>query len=96
VQDVAEFLKRLSVRRGPPIGSGPAVVTRRPGAGADFVIEAAGLEHVTPRLERGSDPTGLLPLQQAYQMCGLGGHLITTSIVRGDMVLPGNLFSIGA
>jgi S-(hydroxymethyl)glutathione dehydrogenase / alcohol dehydrogenase len=68
---------------------------RRPGAGADFVIEAAGLEHVTPRLERGSDPTGLLPMQQAYQMCALGGHLITTSIIRGDMVLPGNLFSIG-
>jgi S-(hydroxymethyl)glutathione dehydrogenase/alcohol dehydrogenase len=68
---------------------------RRPGAGADFVIEAAGLEHVTPRLERGPDPTGLLPMQQAYQMCALGGHLITTSIVRGDLVLPGNLFSIG-
>jgi S-(hydroxymethyl)glutathione dehydrogenase / alcohol dehydrogenase len=68
---------------------------RRPGAGADFVIEAAGLEHVPPRLERGPDPTGLLPMQQAYQMCGLGGHLITTSIIRGDLVLPGNLFSIG-
>jgi S-(hydroxymethyl)glutathione dehydrogenase/alcohol dehydrogenase len=68
---------------------------RRPGSGADVVIEAAGLEQVTPKLERGPDPTGLLPMQQAYQMCSLGGHLITTSIVRGDMVLPGNLFSIG-
>ena len=68
---------------------------RRPGSGADVVIEAAGLEQVTPKLERGSDPTGLLPMQQAYQMCALGGHLITTSIIRGDMVLPGNLFSIG-
>jgi S-(hydroxymethyl)glutathione dehydrogenase/alcohol dehydrogenase len=68
---------------------------RRPGAGADYVIEAAGLEHVTPKLERGPDPTGLLPMQQAYQMCALGGHLITTSIIRGDLVLPGNLFSIG-
>jgi hypothetical protein len=28
-------------------------------------------------------------------MCSLGGRLITTSIIRGDMVLPGNLFSIG-
>jgi S-(hydroxymethyl)glutathione dehydrogenase / alcohol dehydrogenase len=68
---------------------------RRPGSGADFVIEAAGLEHVTPRLERGPDATGLLPMQQAYQMCALGGHVITTSVIRGDMVLPGNLFSIG-
>jgi len=68
---------------------------RRPGAGADYVVEAAGLEHVTPKLERGPDPTGLLPMQQAYEMCALGGHLITTSIIRGDLVLPGNLFSIG-
>ncbi|HUQ51046.1 MAG TPA: alcohol dehydrogenase catalytic domain-containing protein [Gammaproteobacteria bacterium] len=68
---------------------------RRPGAGADFVVEAAGLDQVTPKLERGPDPTGLKPMQQAYQMCALGGHLITTSIIRGDMVLPGNLFSIG-
>jgi len=68
---------------------------RRPGSGADVVIEAAGMEQAVPRLERGPDPTGLLPMQQAYQMCALGGHLITTSIIRGDMVLPGNLFSIG-
>ena len=34
-------------------------------------------------------------MQQAYQMCALGGHLITTSLVRGTMTLPGNLFSIG-
>ena len=68
---------------------------RSPGAGADYVIEAAGLEQAVPKVERGPDPTGLLPMQQAYQMCSLGGHLITTSIIRGDMVIPGNLFSIG-
>jgi len=68
---------------------------RRPGAGADVVIEAAGLDQVTPRLESGPDPTGLLPMQQAYQMCSLGGHLITTSVIRGDFVIPGNQFSIG-
>ena len=59
------------------------------------MIEAAGLEHVPPKLEHGPDPTGLLPMQQAYQMCALGGHLITTSIIRGDLVLPGKLFTIG-
>jgi S-(hydroxymethyl)glutathione dehydrogenase/alcohol dehydrogenase len=68
---------------------------RRPGSGADYVIEAAGLEQAVPKVERGPDPSGLKPMQQAYQMCSLGGHLITTSIIRGDMVLPGNLFSIG-
>lgn len=68
---------------------------RRPGAGADVVIEAAGMEQAIPRRERGPDPTGVLPMQQAYQMCALGGHVITTSIIRGDISLPGNLFSIG-
>jgi S-(hydroxymethyl)glutathione dehydrogenase/alcohol dehydrogenase len=68
---------------------------RRPGAGADFVIEAAGAEQVVPKVERGPDPTGVLPVQQAYQMCALGGHLITTSLVRGSISLPGTAFTIG-
>lgn len=68
---------------------------RRPGAGADFVVEAAGAEQVKPKLEAGPDPSGILPMQQAYQMCALGGNLITTSLVRGNITLPGNLFSIG-
>ena len=68
---------------------------RRPGAGADFVIEAAGADQFPPRLEAGPDPTGILPMQQAYQMCALGGHVITTSLVRGNITLPGTLFSIG-
>jgi S-(hydroxymethyl)glutathione dehydrogenase/alcohol dehydrogenase len=68
---------------------------RRPGSGADVVIEAAGMNHVAPKLEAGPDPTGILPMQQAYQMCALGGHVITTSLVRGDITLPGSLFSIG-
>ena len=68
---------------------------RRPGAGADFVVEAAGADQVRPKLEAGPDPTGILPMQQAYQMCALGGHLVTTSLVRGNITLPGNLFSIG-
>jgi S-(hydroxymethyl)glutathione dehydrogenase/alcohol dehydrogenase len=68
---------------------------RRPGSGADFVVEAAGAEQVRPKAEAGPDPTGIQPMQQAYQMCALGGHLITTSLVRGNITLPGNLFSIG-
>src|SRR6185503_2127413 len=74
-------------------GSNPA--GRRPGAGADFVIEAAGADQFPPKLEAGPDPTGILPMQQAYQMCALGGHVITTSLVRGNITLPGTLFSIG-
>ncbi len=68
---------------------------RRPGAGADFVIEAAGADLAPPKLEASPDPTGVLGVQQAYQMCALGGHLITTSLVRGNVSLPGTLFTIG-
>ena len=68
---------------------------RRPGAGADFVVEAVGLDHVKPKLESGPDPTGILPMQQGYQICALGGHYITTGLPRGNITLPGSLFAIG-
>jgi S-(hydroxymethyl)glutathione dehydrogenase/alcohol dehydrogenase len=68
---------------------------RRPGAGADVVVEAAGMDLVTPKAEPSPDPTGVLAVQQAYQMCALGGHLVTTSLVRGNITLPGGLFTIG-
>jgi S-(hydroxymethyl)glutathione dehydrogenase/alcohol dehydrogenase len=68
---------------------------RRPGAGPDVVIEAAGADQATPKTEASPDPTGILAVQQAYQMCALGGHLITTSLVRGNITLPGTLFTIG-
>jgi len=68
---------------------------RRPGSGADVVVEAAGLEAVVPRLERGPEPTGVLAVQLAYRMTALGGHLVTTGAVRGDIALPGNLFTFG-
>ena len=68
---------------------------RRSGAGADLVVEAAGAEVVKPKLESGPDPSGILPMQQAYEMCSAGGHVITTGLVRGTIALPAFLFSIG-
>ena len=68
---------------------------RRSGAGADFVVEACGAEFVRPTLEQGPDPTGILPMQQAYEMCNAGGHLVTTGLVRGTIALPAFLFAIG-
>ena len=43
----------------------------------------------------GPDPTGILPMQQAYQMASAGGHVITTGLVRGTIALPAFLFAIG-
>jgi S-(hydroxymethyl)glutathione dehydrogenase / alcohol dehydrogenase len=65
------------------------------GAGADFVLEAAGADQAPPKVEAGPDPTGLLPLRQAYEMCAAGGHIVTTSLPRGNITLPAVLFTIG-
>ena len=65
------------------------------GAGADFVIEAAGADAVTPKVEPSPDPTGILALQTAYDMCAPGGHIVTTSLPRGNITLSAVTFAIG-
>ena len=65
------------------------------GAGADFVLEAVGADQARPKVEVGPDPTGILPLRQAYEMCAPGGHIVTTSLPRGNLTLPAVLFTIG-
>ena len=65
------------------------------GAGADFVLEAVGADQAPPKVEAGPDPTGIVPLRQAYEMCAPGGHIVTTSLPRGNITLPAVLFTIG-
>jgi len=65
------------------------------GAGADFVIEGAGADRAKPRAEQAPDPTGVLPLRQAYEMCAPGGHVVTTSLPTGNISLSAVFFSIG-
>lgn len=65
------------------------------GAGADFVVEAAGADAVPPKVEAGPDPTGIVPLRQAYEMTAAGGHIVTTSLPRGTLSLPAVMFTIG-
>jgi S-(hydroxymethyl)glutathione dehydrogenase/alcohol dehydrogenase len=95
----AQLVERVrSLSAGPtnrPWSGGRDSGGRRSGAGADVVVEAAGAEFVRPKLEAGPDPTGILPMQQAYQMCNAGGHLVTTGLVRGTIALPAFLFAIG-
>lgn len=68
-------------------GSKPRTVY---GRGPDFVIEAVGGDQFPPAVEAGPDPTGLLPLQQAWDACPPGGHLITTSIGhQGNVTFQG-------
>jgi len=65
------------------------------GSGADFVIEGVGADRAKPKAEAGPDPTGILPLRQAYEMCAPGGHLVTTSLPTGNLTLPAVFFAIG-
>ena len=65
------------------------------GSGADFVVEGVGADRAKPKAEAGPDPTGILPLRQAYEMCAPGGHIVTTSLPTGNLTLPAVLFTIG-
>jgi S-(hydroxymethyl)glutathione dehydrogenase/alcohol dehydrogenase len=65
------------------------------GSGADFVVEAVGADRAKPKLEAGPDPTGILPMRQAYEMCAPGGHIITTSLPVGTISFPAVMFAIG-
>jgi Zn-dependent alcohol dehydrogenase len=54
-----------------------------------------GADRAKPKLEAGPDPTGILPIQQAYMMCAPGGHIVTTSLPTGNVTLPAVVFTIG-
>ena len=60
--------------------------------GPDFVIEAVGGDLFPPKVEAGPDPTGVLSLQQAWQLCSRTGHVVTTSIGHP----PGSVVSFPA
>ena len=60
--------------------------------GPDFVIEAVGGDLYPPKAEVGPDPTGVLSLQQAWQLCSPTGHVVTTSIGHP----PGSMVSFPA
>ena len=44
--------------------------------GPDFTIEAVGRCGDRPKVEQPPDPTGILPLQQAWQMTRRGGAIV--------------------
>jgi S-(hydroxymethyl)glutathione dehydrogenase/alcohol dehydrogenase len=65
--------------------------------GPDFVIEAVGGDRFPPKAEAGPDPTGILSLQQAWQMCSSAGHVTTVSVgQRGNFTVPAGQWSNGA
>ena len=61
--------------------------------GADYVVATVGADILPPTVERGPDPTGLLPTRQAWEMTRAGGHLITLGLPRGEISLPAGAWS---
>jgi S-(hydroxymethyl)glutathione dehydrogenase / alcohol dehydrogenase len=62
--------------------------------GPDFTIEAVGGDSFPPKLEAGPDPTGILPLRQAFDFTRAGGHITTLGFgQKGDVSFPAWAFA---
>ncbi len=62
--------------------------------GADFTIDACGKDNATPKVERGPDPTGILPMQQAWECTRMGGHVMYMGAVQGNFSLNGTSLAL--
>jgi S-(hydroxymethyl)glutathione dehydrogenase/alcohol dehydrogenase len=62
--------------------------------GADFTIEAVGRCGDRPKVEQPPDPTGILPMQQAWQFTRRGGSLIYLGFGQvGNVSYPASQFA---
>lgn len=62
--------------------------------GPDFTIEAVGGDAFPPKVEAGPDPTGILPLQWAFDFTRGGGHITTLGFgQKGDVSFPAMNFA---
>jgi len=61
--------------------------------GADYVVATVGADALPPTVEKGPDPTALVPTRQAWEMTRAGGNLITLGLPRGNITLPAGAWS---
>lgn len=61
--------------------------------GADLVVTSVGADFRTPLVERGPDPSALLPTRQAWECTRAAGRLVTLGLPRGDISLPAGSWS---
>ena len=75
-------------------GRGWDTVRRVDNRGADFTIEAVGRCGDKPKVEQPPDPTGILPMQQAWQMTARGGSLMYLGFGQvGNVSYPASAFA---
>jgi len=65
--------------------AGNAVMAR----GADFVVEAAGLQAMPPRVEPQPDPTNVKTVLQAWECTRMGGHVMLMGFTLQPVPFPG-------
>ena len=65
--------------------AGNAVMAR----GADFVVEAAGLQAFPPKVEAQPDPTNVRTVQQAWECTRMGGHVMLMGFTLQPVSFPG-------
>jgi len=66
----------------------------RDNRGPDFTIEAAGPTGDVPKVETPPDPTGILPMQQAWEMTRRGGEIVYLGFGQiGDVSYPAAAFA---
>ncbi|HTT06677.1 MAG TPA: alcohol dehydrogenase catalytic domain-containing protein [Steroidobacteraceae bacterium] len=92
--DVVDKVRELTSEQNPSMWGGGIYSAPFQAGGADFVVEAAGGEWLPPALERGPDPTGLLPMQQAYDMLHGTGHAVLTSLAFGNLSFNAGVFAL--
>jgi S-(hydroxymethyl)glutathione dehydrogenase / alcohol dehydrogenase len=89
VERVRELCKGHNDRRfagGTTWGrAGNAVMAR----GADFVVEAAGLQAFPPKAESQPDPTNVKTVQQAWDCTRMGGHCMLMGFTLQPVPFPG-------
>jgi S-(hydroxymethyl)glutathione dehydrogenase/alcohol dehydrogenase len=57
--------------------------------GADFVVEAAGLQAFPPKAEAQPDPTNVKTVQQAWDCTRMGGHVMLMGFTLQPVSFPG-------
>jgi S-(hydroxymethyl)glutathione dehydrogenase/alcohol dehydrogenase len=93
-EHLVDKVRELTSEENPSMWGGGIYSAPFQTGGADFVVEAAGGEWMPPALERGPDPTGLLPMQQAYDMLHGTGHAVLTSIAFGNLSFNAGVFAL--
>jgi S-(hydroxymethyl)glutathione dehydrogenase/alcohol dehydrogenase len=57
--------------------------------GADFTVEAAGVQVAPPKVEPSPDPTNVSVVRQAWDATRMGGHVMFMGLTRGEVAFPG-------